>query len=152
MLTFDDSTNSKSHLLTLRSNTSTCLYNKSCLDLPEIGNDGFSLHAWLQLVPVTVTRDSKISLPSIHITLLLPSLFNFTTNAGCVSYCSTTPIEIVLTSQTSSTDPKGTAIIHYHEPLLSTIRLILSLKLHPLAHVACRIKRIDLAERSMINM
>ena len=32
----------------------------------------FSLHAWLQLVPVTVTRDSKISLPSIHITLHNP--------------------------------------------------------------------------------
>jgi hypothetical protein len=62
MLTFDDSTNSKNHVLTLRSNTYTCL------DLPEIDNDGFSLPAsWLQLVPVVVARNSKLSPPSIHI-------------------------------------------------------------------------------------
>ena len=66
MLTRDDSTNSKTHLLILRSNTSTCLSKKSRLDLPEIDTDGFSLPAWLQLVPVVVARDSKFSPPSIH--------------------------------------------------------------------------------------
>ena len=37
-------------------------------------------------------------------------------------------------------------------PLLSTILLTLSLKLHPLAHVACSIKCVDLADTSMIKM
>jgi hypothetical protein len=42
--------------------------------------------------------------------------------------------------------------IHYHTPLLSTIRLTLYLTLHPLAHVACNIKCIHLADRSMIKI
>jgi hypothetical protein len=71
--------------------------------------DGFSLPAWLQLVPVTVARDSKCSLPSIHINHPLSEPMS-------------------PSSQTSSTDPRGTAIIHCHMPLLSTIILTLSLK------------------------
>jgi hypothetical protein len=46
----------------------------------------------------------------------------------------------------------GNAIIHFHMPLLSTIRLTLPLKLYPLAHVSCSINCIDLADSSMIKM
>ena len=48
--------------------------------------------------------------------------------------------------------PWGTAIVHWHLPPLSTIRLTLSPKSQTLAHVACSIKCIDLvANRSMIK-
>ena len=40
----------------------------------EIDSDGFSLPAWLQLVPVVMAGDSKFSQPSIHINI------NFTHN------------------------------------------------------------------------
>jgi hypothetical protein len=75
------------HVLTLRGNTSTCLSEKSCLDLSEIDNDGFSLPACgcssCQLSWHGTTN--SLHLLSIE-TLLLPSPFNVTTNAGYVTY------------------------------------------------------------------
>ena len=66
MLTFEESTNSKTHLLTRQSNTSICLSNDYQLNLLEIDNDGFIWPDWLQLEPVVVARDMKCSPPSIH--------------------------------------------------------------------------------------
>jgi len=78
---------------------------KSSLDLPEIeiDNDGFSLPAWLQLVPVAMAWNSKLSPSSIH-NPYKPSYFT-TNQAGYIPYSPTTSFKIVLTSQPSSTDP-----------------------------------------------
>ena len=66
MLIFTESTNSKTHLLTWRNNTSTYLSNDYCFDHLEIVNNGFTWPDWLQLEPVVVTRDNKCSPPTIH--------------------------------------------------------------------------------------
>ena len=116
MLTFEDSTNSKNHLLTLRRNTSTLPLEKILARPPR------NPQRWLQLARLGAARATGRGTRQ-HIL----STF-FTTNGDYVTYSPTaTSIQIVLISRTSSTDPWGTAIILCHMPSLSTIRLTLSL-------------------------
>ena len=141
MLTSTESTNLRMPLLTRRNNISTCLLSDYSFDQLEVVNDCFIWPDWLKLEPVVVERDNKCSPPTIH-THPHPTkpaqlhhqhwLRQFISNK--YNYDRSTP------TQTSSNDPWGTAISHWHMSPISIIRMTLSPKLQQRVHVACSIK------------
>jgi len=148
MLTFEKSTSSKTHFCWLGVKQYFHLPLEQLLLAPRNRQDDGCPRVVAARAKVVVVRDSKCFPPSIH-TKILPSTLNFTTNTGYMP-----PIlrQLPLRSFYLPKHPWGTTIIHWHMPPLSTICLTLPLKLQQIAHVACSIKCIDLADRSMIKM